>query len=200
MDRYGRRSAPQTDEQPAVNGRHSRHRREEKKSRSKWLVLLLLLLLVIAIGVTIWALFFRDTQTVLAPDYAPQQEEQYAEDYDDGDNDKLPQSEGGGAVSLTYSTEVKILLAENTAEMYFVNPGKSNQDMLLQLVIRDEVIAQSGKISPGKQVQKLELLEGAADKLQPGGYEGKLMVLYYQPDSGEKSIVNTEIPVNITVE
>lgn len=86
------------------------------------------------------------------------------------------------------------------AELYFVNPGKSNQDMVLQLVIQDEVVARSGKISPGKQVHKLELLEDAAKKLQSGGYEGKFTVLYYQPDSGEKSIVNTEIPVNITVE
>lgn len=62
------------------------------------------------------------------------------------------------------------------------------------------MIAQSGTILPGKQIEKLDLLEDAAAKLQPGGYNGEFVVLYYQPDTHEKTIVNTEIPVNITVE
>lgn len=39
----------------------------------------------------------------------------------------------------------------------------------------------------------------AAAQLTPGGYNGNFVVLYYQPDTHEKTIVNTEIPVNITV-
>ena len=52
-------------------------RREEKKpDRRNLLILLLLLLTIFAVGVTIWALFFRETQSTLAPDYAPQEEEE----------------------------------------------------------------------------------------------------------------------------
>ena len=51
-----------------------------------------------------------------------------------------------------------------------------------------------------KQIEKLDLLEETAAKLQTGGYNGQFVVLYYQPDTREKTIVNTEIPVNITVE
>ena len=72
--------------------------------------------------------------------------------------------------------------------------------MVLQLVVQDVVIAQSGTISPGKRVEKLDLLPDAAQRLSPGGYEGKFLVLFYQPDTHEKTIVNTEIPVQITVE
>ena len=58
-------------------------RKKEEKSRTKWLLLFLLLLLLIAsISITIWALFFRRVPT-LAPDYAPRQEEPYAEDMGD---------------------------------------------------------------------------------------------------------------------
>ena len=35
--------------------------------------------------------------------------------------------------------------------------------------------------------------------LSPGGYEGKFIVLYYDPDSGEKAMVNTEIPITVNV-
>ena len=172
---------------------------EEKKDKKKWLLLLLLLLiLLISVSVTIWALFFRSTPT-LAPDYAPRQQEHYAENIGDSDDQKLTQEEGGGAVSITCTTQVDISLSKNQAALYFANPSKSNQDMVLQIVVQDVVIAQSGTISPGKQIEKLNLLKNAAAKLSVGGYDGKFTVLYYQPDTHEKTIVNTEIPVNITV-
>lgn len=174
--------------------------KEEKKDRKKWLLLLLLLLiLIISITVTIWSLFFRSPST-LAPDYAPRQAEVNAKDIGDSGDKKLSQAKGGGAVSLTYTTQVKISLSQNKASLYFANPFKSNQDMVLMIMIKDTVIAQSGTISPGKQVETLALQKDAAKKLSPGGYNGNLKVLYYQPDTHEKTIVNTEIPVTITVE
>ena len=47
---------------------------------------------------------------------------------------------------------------------------------LLQIVIRDTVILQSGRITPGKQVMTLELDADAAAMLSPGGYEGSFLV------------------------
>lgn len=174
-------------------------RKEEKKDKRWLLLLLLLLLLLVAIGVTIWALFFRQAP-ILVPDYAPRQQEQHAEDIGDSDEEKLTQTQGGGAVSLTYTSQVSISLSSGQATLYFANPSKSNQDIVLQIVAQDVVLAQSGTISPGKQVETLELWEGVAAQLSPGGYNGRFVVLYYQPDTHEKTIVNTEIPVNITVE
>ncbi|MCD8120588.1 MAG: hypothetical protein LUE29_14125 [Lachnospiraceae bacterium] len=173
----------------------------EKKDRTKLLIILLLLLItVIAVCITIWALFFRETKTVtLSPDYAPQETEENAEAIGDDDDEKLEASEGGGAVSLSYSTEVTIDLSEETATLYFANPSKSTQDMVLQLVIQDTVVIQSGLLVPGNQVASLNLLDGAADLLEEGGYDGEFLVLYYDPDSREKAVVNTEIPVTITV-
>ena len=113
---------------------------------------------------------------------------------------KVTWSLTGGAVSLTYTTQVTISLAEGQASLYFANPSRPNQDIVLQIVVQDVVLAQSGTISPGKQVTTLELLEGAADQLSAGGYNGEFVVLYYQPDTHEKTIVNTQIPVNITVQ
>lgn len=174
-------------------------KQHEKQNNSKYLILLLLLITLVAVCVTVWALFFRDTRPVLAPDYAPQETEAYAEPIPDDDDEKLDQPEGGGSVSLTYAREVYIDLNAKTASLLFANPGKSNQDMVLQLIIQDVVIVQSGTLTPGNQVTTLDLLDGADKQLSAGVYEGKFNVLYYHPETGEKAIVNTEIPVTITV-
>ncbi len=71
--------------------------------------------------------------------------------------------------------------------------------MVVQLVIQDEILIQSGLITPGNKVQTLDLLNGAEKKLQPGGYDGKLVVLYYNQQNGEKAVLNTEISVTVTV-
>lgn len=36
-------------------------------------------------------------------------------------------------------------------------------------------------------------------RLSAGGYDGKFVVLYYGRTSGELAMVNTEIPVTVTV-
>ena len=173
----------------------------KKMNKTTIVVAVLALITVVAVCITIWALFFRDSggQQVLAPDYAPQKQEQNAETIPDDTGEKMENPEGGGAVSLTYSNEVKIDISDKAAALYFANPGKSNQDIVLQLVVQDQVILQSGTLKPGNQVTSLELLNGAAKMLSEGGYEGKFVVLYYHPETGEKAVVNTEIPVSITV-
>ena len=177
----------------------------KKLNKTTIIIAILAVITVTALCVTMWALFFRepsagdDNKVILNPDYAPQKQEQNAETIPNDTGDKMAPPEGGGAVSLTYSNEVKIDISDKAAAVYFANPGKSNQDMVLQIVIQDTVILQSGTLKPGNQVKLLNLLEGAEDMLQPGGYEGKFVVLYYDPISGEKSMVNTEIPITINV-
>lgn len=172
---------------------------EKKKDKTRLLILLLLLITLLAVCVTVWALFFRDSGPALAPDYAPQEMEQNAESIPDDSGEKMDTPEGGGSVSLTYSNEVTIDLSDKKASLYFANPGKSNQDMVLQVLIQDTVIIQSGTLKPGNQVSTVDLLDGAAKQLAPGGYDGKFVVLYYSPETGEKAMVNTEIPITITV-
>lgn len=170
-----------------------------KKGNVQWLLFSLFLVTAIAVGVTVWALFFRDSGPALTPDYAPQEEERHAQTIPNDSGEKLEQPEGGGSVSLTYSRDITISLGDKTAALLFANPGKSNQDMVLQIVIQDTVIVQSGTLKPGNQVTTLDLLDGAEKKLSAGTYEGNFNVLYYNQETGEKAIVNTEIPITIVV-
>lgn len=168
-------------------------------NKTTFIAILLIALTVIAICVTLIFLNIGSEKlSTVPPDYAPRETESNMESVG-GDDDKLPQSNGGGAVGLSYSIEVVIDLSDNEAALLVENPMKSNQDMLLQLVIHDNLILQSGRITPGHRLTKLSLVDGAADLLSVGGYDGSFKFYYYNPDTGEKAIVNTNIPVNVTV-
>ena len=177
--------------------------KESKRDSNKILIIFLIFITVVALGVTVWALFFRESEppTILAPDYAPVETEGNA-DTIPGDNTegRKENEEGGGSVSLTYSDQATVDLSDEKVQLLFANPGKSNQDMVVQIVIRDLVIVQSGTLNPGKMVTKLDLLEGMASRLTAGIYEGKFNILFYDPVTGEKAVVNTEIPITITVQ
>ena len=161
---------------------------------------MLTVITVAALSVTVWALFFKENEkTVLTPDYAPKEEETNIEAISNDSGEKMQSEEGGGGVSLTYSTDVIIDLSDKKAYLYFANPGKSNQNMVLQIAISDEIIVQSGTIVPGFRVSELDLLSDSEEMLSEGGYDGKFVVLFYNPESGEKAMVNTEIPIEITV-
>lgn len=164
------------------------------------LIFVLLLITVTAIGVTVWALIFRTPDVQLAPDYAPVATEKNARPIPNDEGEQVAAQPGSGSVSLTYSNEVLIDLGSGSASLLFANPGRSNQDMVLQIVIQDTVIVQSGRITPGNQVTNLELGKDAVRMLSPGGYEGSFLVFYYDLESGEKAIVNTEVPVIVTVQ
>lgn len=173
-------------------------KQEEKKNI---VIILLVVGMAICLTVTVWALFFREpkTKVALSPDYAPMETEANQIPIEGDDTEKLAAEEGGGAVRLTYSTTVTVDLSKKKASLMFANPGKSTQDMVLQLVVQDNVLAQSGRLTPGNQVAELDLTDTAVQKLIAGSYDGKFVVLFYNPDNDEKAIINTEIPVTITV-
>lgn len=178
---------------------------KQKDSKNKIIIGVLLLIIVIAVGVTVWALFFRNTTPVLAPDYAPVEEEKNAQPIEDeGEEEKMEAEEGGGAVSMTYQKGVTISLSDQKADLMFQNPSKSVNDMVLQLVVSgsdgtEAVVAQSGTIKPGSEITTLDLIPDAAS-LSPGTYKGKYNILYYDPETREKAVVNGNVEgIEITV-
>ncbi len=175
--------------------------KEQNGNDRRMLVILLILLLItlVAVAISVWAIWFRGKGPVLTPDYAPKDIEANAEPIGDESDKKLEQPEGGGAVSLTYSKEVSISISEKSATLLFANPTRSNQDMVICLVIDDVIILQSGRLTPGNKVTRLNLADGACDRLAEGGYDGKLIVYYYDRTTGERAMVNTEIAVCVTV-
>ena len=96
---------------------------------------------------------------------------------------------------MAYQREVSVSLGEREVSLVFENPEKSVNEMVLQLVLTGEedlVIAQSQRLPPGYRIEKMDLLD-VGEMLEEGEYEGKFHVLYYDPDTGEKAVVNGDI-------
>lgn len=165
------------------------------EKRIKVLVVVLAIIVFLSVCIALWALFWRDPTPILSPDEAPTAEENAIPTGDDG-AEKMDQPKGGGAVNITYSDQVTISLSDGTAHLFFSNPSRSNQSMVVEIIIQGTTIVQSGALAPGNKVEILPLLDAA--KLSPGGYEGIFHVLFYNEDSTQ-ALLNTEIPISITV-
>ena len=170
----------------------------EKLKNLKWLIIILVTGIVICTGVTIWAVFFRGGDDI-SPDYPPQGIESNQTPIDGDDSGKLESPEGGGAINVTYGTAATVDLSEKTVTIYYANPNASNQNVSILIMVNDLVVAKSDLITPGNQVSKLELQKEAASRLQVGGYDAELVVRAYDPDSGEKAMVDTKGELTLTV-
>ena len=168
-----------------------------KRLKPKLNTILLFLILICAIVVIV--LLVKNSQ-MLTPDYAPGEIDTNAIKEKDNDK-KMDVSDGGGAVSLSYSNVVSIDLDSKKAKLYFKNPSKSRENVVLEIVVKqgekEVVVAKSGVIPTGYAIYEMKLNKNA--RLAKGGYNGLFKVMYYDEDTSEKQIVNTEIDITIDV-
>lgn len=166
---------------------------------TKILIAAMVVVMVAAIAVAVWAIFFRE-DIILTPDYAPPKKEENAEKIEGDDDTKLDAPEGGGAVQIVCEREITLDKSEKAAKFYFANPQKSTQQMVIQIVIQDTIIAQSGTLDPGYRIRFLNLLPDMEKMLAVGGYDAQVIILCYDPVTGEKSMVQQAIEVVVTVQ
>ena len=164
--------------------------------RSKTYLILAIVIALLAVCVAIWALCFRAPEAPADEILSPVTDE-HLTPTDDGNDEKMPQAEGGGAVNITYSTQVTISLADAAAAVQITNPTRSNQSMVIQLVIQDVQVGQSGSIPPGNQLTVIPLKENIT--IEPGSYDGKFQLLFFDPETNEQANLTTNIPVTVTV-
>lgn len=173
-------------------------KKKRKIVKSKIINTILFGLILICVGLLILLLFLDDK--TLTPDYAPGTIDTNAIKEKD-DKDKMDISQGGGAVSLSYSNVVAVELEKKCAQLYFKNPSKSREDIMIQVIVLQDdeeiVIAESELIPAGYAIYKLELKEEIY--LQKGGYNGKFKITYYNEETGAKEIVDTAIEISIDV-
>lgn len=172
---------------------------DTKKNNFKFYSILIALVVVIiaTVSVTVWALLSKDKNKI-TPDYAPVGLDKNAEPMNDNE-EKLNHSEGGSSVGIIYAKELTVNLTSRKIELLFANPSRSNQDMVIAVVIQDCILVTSGRITPGNKITNLKLNKDATDRLTAGGYNGTIIISCYDPKSGEKSLINTEISVLINV-
>lgn len=166
--------------------------------KQKTLIVILLILIILCLGVTIWALFFRDGDPI-TPDYPPQGTEDNQKPIEGDNGEKIDSPDGGGAINVTYGTNAIASLSEKKVTLYYANPNASNQNVAILIMVGDMVVAKSDLITPGHEVTELVLEDHAVSKLQAGGYNAELLVRAYN-DDGEKAMVDTKGEITLTVE
>ena len=171
---------------------------KKENKKFNWIYIILTTLIIVCLVVIILLVFKNDN--TLVPDFAPGTIDTNAIKEEDK-GDKLQASNGGGAVSLAYSNIVAINNETEEIKMYFKNPSKSRESIVLQLIIKQNdkeyVLAKSDLLPPGYALYKLKL--DSNQKLPKGGYKGVFRATYYNEETGTKEIVNTEIEVSIEV-
>lgn len=170
---------------------------EQKNKKQKLIIILLIIGIVICIGVTIWALFFRDGDTTT--DYPPKGIEAGQLPLEDDNSNKLDSPEGGGAINVTFGTTATVSLSDKTVTLYYANPNASNQDVSVLIMVEDLVVAQSDLINPGNYINELKLTDKAKSALQEGVYNAELVIRAHNPDSGEKAMVDTKGELTLNV-
>lgn len=163
------------------------------QSRLLFLILLFGLGAAILLIVLLILLFLRpDVQPL---DNAMPEPDQYVEVLEDTD-ETAPPLEGGGTVSMIYKLKAELDLSESTISMYFQNPGNSNHDVVLSMYIvsgdQQILIATSGRLPAGTGLYTMAFDEGSA-KLKEGQYSALYRVAYYNPETGERALVESDI-------
>lgn len=168
------------------------------KTKQKGLIIILCIITVGSLALTGYLLFGG---TWLKPDYAPGTIDTNAIP-DPDDSEKMKSSGGGGAVSLSYSNIVAVSLKTNKLKLYFKNPSKSNQDMVIQVFInkngKETLIAKSNRLPAGYIIKSLDLESNV--KLTKGGYNGLFKVYYYNSDTDERAVLDTNIEIKLEVQ
>ncbi len=169
-----------------------------KNNKSNAIIAILIGIIIFLFFICLFLFLSQNKTPELSPDIAPKDTDKYSEPMNDDSTDKLD-DQGGGAASLACSKNATIELSSEKAFLMFGNPQRSNQDIIIQIVIQDTVIAQSGLILPGSKITTLDLLPGIKRSLSEGVYIGKIAVLFYDKETGIKEILSTEFLINITV-
>lgn len=177
--------------------------RDERFDKVRWryrIVVILLLVAIILLAIRLPA----KQPVVLAPDYPLVEQEPNA--FPSKDNEtKLEAADNGGAVAIIYSDQVSYDLSDNKLTLQYTNPSNSTAAVIVQIIIygpngEEYLLAESGAMVPGYAVTTLDGDMDSSIVLVEGAYSGVMRLLFYNPATGERAIVNTEIPVTITVE
>ena len=183
--------------------------KQEKQKGYGGLIRALLMVLVILIVVII-ILLLRSCgdeggggPVVLDPDYPNMDTEANAKPIETDNSGEAPTvNPGGGSVSMSFMDTVTYSISSGQLSLFYQNPGASTHNVVVQVILvhgEDEyLLAQSGILKPGYQVTSLKADENAP-QLSAGGYSGKLRLLFYDPETGERAIVDTDIPCTVSV-
>lgn len=167
------------------------------KSRIPFFIWLFYLFLGLAAGgILIAYLLNTPAEPAVKPLHPLPSEDTQAQPLEDDNSSKVSSPEGGGAVSMTYTLNAEISLETGRIAMYFKNPNASNHDIVVEMYIisggEETLIASSGRVKAGYGLYNMSLGIDFS-LLSAGNYEGKYKVIYYDPETGERALIESDI-------
>ena len=139
---------------------------------------------------------------VLEPDYENVKPDDNAQTIPGETTGEVPDPpQGGGSMNLVYSDQVLVSLESEKVSLYYQNPSSSSHSIVVQIIITrgddQYLVAESGGINPGYMLTEMSLDDNI--KLTSGVYKGIMKLWFFDPNTGERAVVDTNIPVTITV-
>lgn len=145
---------------------------EKQEKKKTWLIILLSIGIVICLGVTVWALFFRQTNETLSPDYESQGIAGKVTDGWDTGLEKPPVPEKRGIQIPGYSTAV-MQAGDTSLQLSIGNPPANTCGFYATLKLADgTVLYRSELLEPGFGLTEVPLEKS----LEAGEYTA--IVLY----------------------
>ncbi len=106
------------------------------------------------------------------------------------EEDKGSAAGGSSTLSLRYSGEVTVNLADKTVHFRMGNPSSSGWDVVLLIEVTDgentAVIGRTGRIPAGMQITETSLITDYA-RLSAGQYDGQIRVMLYDSETGART-------------
>lgn len=161
-----------------------------------WLILLIGA--IVGVGIALFTLLGGEPEEDDPFNIMPPVDISQERDENDNEQEYRP-VEDGGYVSMAYQLMATLDQSTGKIKIYFKNPGRSNHNVSVALYVvsgDDEYkIAESGVIQPGYKLTELDY-KGDNIVLKEGIYNCKYLVSYYNPKTGERAVVESEI-VNV---
>lgn len=171
------------------------------------IILLIVLILLLAVVAVLVLRLLADRErepTVIEPDYSLVDPDDNADTIPGDDGTAPSVNNGGGSMELIFGDQITVDLAAGKVALNYQNPKESTHAIVVQIIIeRGEeqyLVAESGGIKRGYAISELSLNADTAKILAPGVYEGVMRLFAYDPETGERALVDMNIPVDITVQ
>lgn len=167
-------------------------------SRIPFLAALLgLLVLIVATGVVIVGILNNPKPpVVIDPDNPMPSIDPDIEPIEGDTGEKETAPKGGGSVSMVYTKGVTLSLSSDKATIFYQNPNSSNHSVVLELYIisgdEEYFIGRTGLIPAGSAIYELDVSERDAN-IRAGTYTGLYRTAYYNPETGERAAVGSDI-------
>ena len=97
---------------------------------------------------------------------------------------------------MVYTKDAEIKLSTEMAKIYFNNPNASNHDVVLEFyVVSGETgyfLGRSGRVPSGSSIYEISIADREVE-IKEGEYEGLYVLSFYNPETGERAVVDSQI-------